>query len=129
MADGEPSQDAIDSVLRAWRGGRDVGALGRTAALVYAWRGDGISAANLLRSMASNRRDPYTAAWAAGWQRRLDAGLTRDEIRAGLMAFPWYGPGFHEWTIDATDKINKMQLRAGMTQAEQLFFAPPQLFE
>jgi tetratricopeptide (TPR) repeat protein len=129
MAGGEPSQDAIDDVLTAWRGSRDVGGLGRAAALVYAWRGDGIGAANLLRSMASNRRDPYTAAWATGWQRRLDAGLTRDAIRAGLTALPWSGPAFREWTIDATQNINKIEMNAGMANVGRLFFAPPQPFQ
>lgn len=129
MAGGEPGQDAIDDVLTAWRGSRDVGGLGRTAALVYAWRGDGIRAANLLRSMASNGRDPYTAAWAADWQRRLDAGLTRDAIRAGLAAFPWSGPAFREWTVDATVNIDKIELSAGLRKVGTLFFAPPQPFQ
>jgi len=128
MAGGEPGQDAIDDVLTAWHGSRDVGGLGRTAALVYAWRGDRIRAANLLRSMASNRRDPYTAAWAADWQRRLDAGLTRDAIHAGLMAFPWSGPPFREWTVDATVNIDKIELNAGLSKVGKLFFAPPQPF-
>jgi tetratricopeptide (TPR) repeat protein len=128
MAGGEPGKDAIDDVLAAWRGSRDVGGLGRTAALVYAWRGDGIRAANLLRSMASNGRDPYTAAWAADWQRRLDAGLTRDAIRAGLAAFPWSGPAFREWTIDATADIDRIELSAGLQKVGKLFFAPPQPF-
>jgi tetratricopeptide (TPR) repeat protein len=129
MAGGEPGQDAIDDVLTAWRGSRDVGGLARTAALVYAWRGDGIRAANLLRSMASNGRDPYTAAWAADWRRRLDAGLTRDAIRAGLAAFPWSGPAFREWTIDATLNIDKIELSAGLSKVGKLFFAPPQPFQ
>ncbi len=128
VAGGEPGQDAIDDVLAAWRSSRDVGGLGRTAALVYAWRGDGIRAANLLRSMASNRRDPFTAAWATDWQRRLDAGLTRDAIRAGLAAFPWSGPAFREWTIDATVNIDKIELSAGLQKVGKLFFAPPQPF-
>jgi hypothetical protein len=127
-ADGEPSQGAVDGVLAAWHGARDVGGLARTAVLGYAWRGDGISAANLLRSMASNRRDPYTAAWAADWQRRLDAGVTRDAIRAGLAGMPWYGPAFREWAIDATENIRQIELSAGMEKVEQLFFAPPQPF-
>ncbi|PQO99964.1 hypothetical protein C5614_07890 [Massilia phosphatilytica] len=129
IAGGEPGQDAIDDVLTAWRGSRDVGGLARTAALVYAWRGDGIRAANLLRSMASNGRDPYTAAWAADWRRRLDAGLTRDAIRAGLAAFPWSGPAFREWTIDATLNIDKIELSAGLSKVGKLFFAPPQPFQ
>ncbi len=129
IAGGEPGQDAIDDVLTAWRGSRDVSGLGRTAALVHAWRGDGVKAANLLRSMAGNRRDPYTAAWAADWQRRLDAGLTRDAIRAGLAAFPWSGPAFREWTVDATVNIDKIELNAGLQKAGRLFFAPPQPFQ
>jgi tetratricopeptide (TPR) repeat protein len=129
VAGGEPGQDAIDDVLTAWRSSRDVGGLGRTAALVYAWRGDGIRAANLLRSMASNGRDPYTAAWAADWQRRLDAGLTRDAIHAGLAAFPWSGPAFREWTIDATANINRIELSAGLQKVGKMFFAPPQPFQ
>ena len=128
VAGGEPGQDAIDDVLAAWRSSRDVGGLGRTAALVHAWRGDGVRAANLLRSMASNGRDPYTAAWAADWQRRLDAGLTRDAIRAGLAAFPWSGPAFREWTIDATVNIDKIELSAGLQKVGKMFFAPPQPF-
>lgn len=129
LAGGEPGQDAIDDVLTAWRSSRDVGGLGRTAALVHAWRGDGIKAANLLRSMAGNRRDPYTAAWAADWQRRLDAGATRDAIRAGLAAFPWSGPGFREWTIDTRVNMDKIELSAGLTKVGRLFFAPPQPFQ
>jgi hypothetical protein len=78
--------------------------------------------------MASNRRDPYTAAWAADWQRRLDAGLTRDDIRAGLMAYPWSGPGFREWTIDATENIKSIEINTGMAKVGRLFFAPAQLF-
>jgi tetratricopeptide (TPR) repeat protein len=129
LAGGEPGQDAIDDVLTAWRGSRDVGGLGRTAALVYAWRGDGIRAGNLLRSMAGNRRDPYTAAWAAGWQRRLEAGVTHDAIRAGLASFPWSGPAFREWTIDATASIDRIELNAGMAKVGKMFFAPPQPFQ
>ncbi|MFS2021602.1 hypothetical protein ACEN88_34180, partial [Massilia sp. CT11-108] len=106
-----------------------VGGLGRTAALVYAWRGDGIRAGNLLRSMAGNRRDPYTAAWAAGWQRRLEAGVTHDAIRAGLASFPWSGPAFREWTIDATASIDRIELNAGMAKVGKMFFAPPQPFQ
>jgi len=125
---GDPGQDTIDDVLTAWRGGRDVGGLARTAALVYAWRGDNKRTANLLRSMASNWRDPYTAAWAADWQRRLDAGLTRDAIRAGLAALPWYGPPFREWTIDATADINRIERNAALAKVGKMFFAPPQPF-
>jgi len=128
LAGGDPGQDAIDDVLTAWRGSRDVGGLGRTAVLVHAWRGDGTKAASLLRSMVGNRRDPYTAAWAADWQRRLDAGVTRDAIRAGLAAFPWSGPGFREWTIDARVNMDKIELSAGLTKVRRLFFAPPQPF-
>lgn len=128
LAGREPGDDAIDSVLAAWHGARDIGSLGRTAALVYAWRGDGISAANLLRSMASNWRDPYTAYWATDWSHKLDAGLTRDAIRSGLATLPWSGPAFQEWTIDWTQTINDVQKSAGMTAVSQIFFAPPQPF-
>jgi hypothetical protein len=79
--------------------------------------------------MASNSRDPYTAAWAADWQRRLDAGLTRDAVRAGLAALPWSGPPFREWTIDSTENINKIELAAGLEKVGKLFFAPPQPFQ
>jgi hypothetical protein len=65
---------------------------------------------------------------AAGWQRRLDAGLTRDAIRAGLAAFPWSGPAFREWTIDATVNIDKIELSAGLQKVGKMFFAPPQPF-
>lgn len=114
---GEPSQAALDGVLAAWRRGRDVGALGKSAVLAYAWLGDGISSSNLLKSMASNRRDPEGAAWAAAMARRLDAGLTRADLRASLARDPWTGPAAREWTIAGEDVLQDVVTNAGLEDA------------
>lgn len=118
VANGAPGQAALDGVLAAWRRTRDVPALGRAAALAYAWQGDGISSANLLRSMASNLRDPDTADWAQAWQRKLDAGLTRDAIRDGLLADPWSGAAFREWTLANEEVLDDLVTNAGLEDAQ-----------
>jgi hypothetical protein len=117
IATGTPSQAALDGVLAAWRRGRDVGALGKSAALAYAWLGDGISAANILKSMASNRRDPEAAAWAEGWARRLDTGLTRADLLQGLQGDPWTAGAFREWTIAQEDVLQTVVTNAGFEDA------------
>jgi hypothetical protein len=121
LTNGDPSQPALEGVIGAWRRTRDVGALGKAAVLAYAWQGDGISSANLLRSMASNRRDPDTAAWAQTWQKRLDAGLTRAAIRDGLMADPWSTAAFREWTIANENVADYVTTRAGLEDAQQFY--------
>jgi hypothetical protein len=121
LAGGDPGQPALDGIIAAWHRTRDVNALGKAAVLAYAWQGDGISSANLLRSMASNRRDPDTAAWAQTWQKRLDAGLTRDAIRAGLRSDPWPTPAFREWTIANESVMDAVVEGAGFEDARQFY--------
>ena len=114
---GEPGQAAIEGVLAAWRRGRDVGALGKSAALAYAWQGDGISSSVLLKSMASNRRDKDTAAWAEALQRKLDAGLTRDDLRAGFKNDPWTRTAFREWAIAHENVLDDVLANASLEDA------------
>jgi hypothetical protein len=128
-ASSDPSQAALENVIAAWHRERDVPALGKAAVLAYAWMGDGISSANLLKSMASNRRDPDTATWAADWQKRLDAGLTRADLRAGLHdglnRDPWDASVLHEWTVAQKDVLQNVIVNAGLEDARHAIIQNP----
>lgn len=117
LAHGEPTQAALEDVIGAWRRNRDIDALTRSAALAYAWLGDGISSSTLLKAMASNRRDPDAAAWAAAWSRRLDTGLTRPDLLAGLQHDPWAAPAFREWAIAHEDVLADVIANASLEDA------------
>ena len=85
LADGAPSREALDGVLAAWDAAHDSSSLAWAAALAWCYRGDAAKAGHVLRMLANDGLGPRFAAWAAGFQRRFDAGLTpaaiADEMR------------------------------------------------
>jgi len=123
LARGEPGADGLESIFGAWRNARDVAALNKVVALVFAWRGDGISSGNLLRSMASDQRDPATAKWAGEWKHRLDAGVTLADVRDGLAREVFAGGTFREWTIDHESVMESVRNADGIEEAQALL--PP----
>jgi hypothetical protein len=67
--------------------------------------------------LVTDRRDPATAAWAAQFQRRLDAGLTLAAIAAD-MRLAQEGGGASEWTLDQISLMQDVEYNAGLEDAQ-----------
>jgi hypothetical protein len=119
LADGKPSREALDSVLAAWRTGRDSRPLSRAAVLAYCYLVDAPRAEHILRMLENDVRDPDTAAWATAFQRRLDAGLTLADIAAEMRLAPAAG-GFSVWTLDQLNVMRDVEYNAGLEDARGL---------
>jgi hypothetical protein len=120
LADGKPGTEALDSVLTAWRTGRDSRPLARAAVLAYCYRVDAPRAEHILRMLRNDVRDPETAAWATGFQRRLDAGLTLADITAEMRLATAAG-GFSVWTLDQISVMRDVEYNAGLEDARGFF--------
>jgi hypothetical protein len=117
LADGAPSRAALDGVIAAWRTTRDSGPLARAAVLAYCYLVDAPRAEHILHMLVTDRRDPATAAWAAQFQRRLDAGLTLAAIAAD-MRLAQEGGGSSEWTLDQISMMQDVEYNAGLEDAQ-----------
>jgi hypothetical protein len=120
LADGKPSAEALDAVLTAWRTARDSRPLARAAVLAYCLQVDAPKAEHILATLQNDTRDPDTAAWAAAFQRRLDAGLTMADITSELRLVSGVG-GFSEWTIDHLSVMRDVEYNAGLEDAQGYF--------
>jgi len=101
-------------VTTAWRTAREVGALTRSAALAYAYAGNGDDAYAALASLALPSRDDPMARWARQWQARLETGVSRGDILAEMRApAPTDGP-FKEWTLEKENVVREMGLIVGL---------------
>ncbi|RZL38481.1 MAG: hypothetical protein EOP35_05690 [Rubrivivax sp.] len=116
-AAGGPGKAAVEGVITAWQGTREVDALGRTAALVYAFTGDADRAHQTLNSLARNPGDAAGAEWARHWRSRLEAGVSRGDILAELRrnAVP---ESFKEWTIYKERVMQIAERNAGLERAD-----------
>lgn len=117
LADGVPNRAAVDGVIAAWRATRDSGPLARAAVLAYCYLVDAPRAEHILRMLAADPRDPATAAWAAQFERRLDAGLTLAAITAE-MRLAQQGAGASEWTLDQVSVMQDVEYNAGLEDAQ-----------
>jgi hypothetical protein len=120
LADGKPSREALDGVITAWRTSRDSRPLARAAVLAYCYQVDVPRAEHILRTLENDVRDPATAAWAAEFQRRLNAGLSLAAIAAEMRLAPAAG-GFSEWTLDQLGVMRDVEYNAGLEDARGVF--------
>jgi hypothetical protein len=119
LADGTPGRAVLDDVLAAWRTTRDSAPLARAAVLAHCYLVDAPGAEHILRTLANDRRDPDTAAWAAQFQRRLDAGLTLADIKAEMrLVSSGVGAGVSEWTLDQQSVMHDIEYNAGLEDAQ-----------
>jgi hypothetical protein len=117
LADGAPSRAALDGVIAAWRTTHDSGPLARAAVLAHCYLVDAPRAEHILHMLANDPRDPATAAWAAQFQRRLDAGLTLADITAAMRQAP-PAAGASEWTLDQMSVMQDVEYNAGLEDAQ-----------
>lgn len=93
----EPSDKDIGRAIDAWRHGHDVAAFARAAALAHAWLGDAAGAYQVFNTLARNKREPDSAAWARTWLTRLEEGVPRAELLAAMRGEQPMAPGFRSW--------------------------------
>jgi hypothetical protein len=117
LADGAPSRAVLDDVLAAWRTARDSGSLARAAVLAHCYLVDAPAAEHILRTLANDKRDPDTAAWATEFQARLDRGLTLADIKAEMRMVP-SGVGVNEWTFDQQSIMRDVEYNASLEDAQ-----------
>ena len=117
LADGAPSRAVLDDVLAAWRTARDSAPLARAAVLAHCYLVDAPGAEHILRTLANDKRDPDTAAWAAQFQARLDRGLTLADIKAEMRLVP-SGVGVNEWTFDQQSIMRDVEYNASLEDAQ-----------
>jgi len=114
----QPGDAALQGVISAWQTAREVDALGRAAALAYAYTGNADTAHRTLASLAQNRRDQAMAQWARQWQGRLDAGVSRRAILAEMRSNLARDASFKEWTIDKERVMQMVERNYGVEAAE-----------
>jgi hypothetical protein len=117
LATDDPGRATLDAVMSAWQTARDVDALGRSAALAYAYAGNAAEAERVLGSLAQNVRDMPMAQWAKQWRRRLDAGASRGDILAEMRRDGAPDVSFKEWTIDKESVMQTVARNYGMENA------------
>lgn len=114
----EPDAAALQNVISAWRANRDVEALGRSAALAYAYAGNADEAHRTLGFLAQDPRDPPMAQWARQWRGRLETGVSRGDILAEMQRADGQDAPLKEWTIDQQRVLQKVELSSGLEAAE-----------
>jgi hypothetical protein len=115
-----PREAALESVISAWRGAREVAELNRAAALAHAYAGNADEAFRALAVLAYDQRDPRMAEWAGEWQNRLRSGVTRRDILAEMRRVPPVEVASKAWTIDNESVLAKVKLAAGMQAAQAM---------
>jgi hypothetical protein len=119
LADGAPSRAVLDDVRAAWRTARDSGPLARAAVLAHCYLVDAPSAEHILRTLANDKRDPDTAAWAKQFQARLDRGLTLADIKAEMrLVQSGTRVGVDEWTFDQQSIMRDVEYNASLGDAQ-----------
>jgi hypothetical protein len=84
---------------------------------MHAYAGNSAKSRLALSTLAHNRRAPAMAAWAAEWQQRLVAGVTRDELLAELRRLPAQDAALKEWTIANDSVMQAVVSGAGVENA------------
>jgi len=116
----DPGRAALEGVMSAWQRAREVDALGRSAALAYAFTGKADEAHKTLGSLAQNERDASAAQWAKQWQSRLEAGVSRGDILAEMRRSPAPDAPFKEWTIDKERVMQAVERGYGLQSADNV---------
>lgn len=114
---GAPDTAALQSVVSAWRITHDVPALGRSAALAYAYAGQADEAHQTLGVLAQSLRGQPMAQWAKQWQGRLETGVSRSDILAEMRRTDALEASIKEWTVDKQGVLQKVELAAGLEDA------------
>lgn len=117
-ATGTPGSAVLDGVIAAWQDARDIGALGRSAALAYAFTGQADTAHKMLDALAQSGHDTAATAWARQWRARLETGVSRGDILAELRRDPAPDVPFKEWTVDKASAMRAVERGAGLRDAE-----------
>ncbi len=113
-----PAQAALEDVIMAWQATREVDALGRSAALAYAFIGKADEAHRALGAMARNGRDEPAAQWARQWQSRIETGVTRGAILAEMRRAPARDASFREWTLAKDGTMQAVERNHGLQAAD-----------
>jgi len=115
----EPGSSTLDGVTAAWRAAREVDALTRSAALTYAYAGNGDDAYAALASLALPSRDDPMARWAKQWQGRLETGVSRGDILAEMRAPAPADRPFKEWTLEKETVTREINAIIGLERAAE----------
>ena len=113
-----PGDDALQGVISAWQTAREVDAIGRSAALAFAFAGKADEAHRTLASLAQDVRDAPSAQWARQWQSRLETGVSRGDILAEMRRSAASDASFKEWTIDKQRVLQMVERGHGMESAD-----------
>jgi hypothetical protein len=112
-----PDEAVLRAVVAAWQTSRDIGALGRSAALSQAYAGNADEASRTLATLAQDPRDPTLARWAGQWRERLQAGVSRGDLLAEMRR-PTDAVSFKAWTIDKASVLQKVKVRVGVEASQ-----------
>lgn len=124
---GRMSEDGAAAILSAWRGAPDVDLYALHAGLALAWLGRTDEALAALRTVADNPRDPALAPMAQGWIGRLNAGVDKAALVAGMGAAPPADAGQTQWTLAGADIFAAVKAAADAQDAnDALSTADPQ---
>jgi hypothetical protein len=115
-----PDAQRRAAVSAAWAGAREVDALARAAFFAAVYDGDGEKAAAVLRVLTNNARSPQTAAWAAGWKQRLDAGVSTADLGPAVARDLRDDAPFDEWTIANANVMQRVEYNAGIEKAQRI---------
>lgn len=115
-----PDKATLEGVIAAWQVSREVDALGRSAALAFAFAGKADDAHNTLGLLAQNVRDERSAEWAQRWQRRLETGVSRGDLLAEMRRNPGQDASFKEWTIDKERVLQMVERNMGLEAADSV---------
>lgn len=118
VATSTPGPAVLDGVIAAWQGTRDIDALGRSAALAYAFAGHADAAHRTLDALAQNGHDAAAADWARQWRARLETGVSRGDILAEMRRDPAPDVPFKAWTVDKASIMLAVERGAGLRDAE-----------
>jgi hypothetical protein len=112
-----PDAAVLQGVVSAWQTTHDVPALGRSAALAYAYAGQADEAHRTLGMLVQNLRGQPMAQWAKQWQGRLETGVSRGDILAEMRRTDALEASIKEWTVDKQGVLQKVELAAGLEDA------------
>lgn len=115
-----PASSTLEGVIAAWQRAREVDALGRSAALAYAFTGKADQAHGTLAALAQNPSDAQAATWARQWRSRLETGVSRGDILAELRRDITQDQPLKEWTIDKERVLQLVERNAGLEAADSV---------
>lgn len=109
-----PAESTLAAVIRAWPAARDVGPLGRAAALAHAHAGRADAALAILDVLALAPLDASLARWAAQWKGRLEEGVSHADILQAMHERPEPELPFKHWTVDKARAMRSVALGQGL---------------